>query len=220
MRKIWSILMILMLLPAIAAAPFHAEGGAGVRYDMVSCSPFVYTLGIGYCGFTLGYQHQWDSSFDLSLGYDLRAGKTMHNLFMIHTDYVPREGGWTDFSYVFSQRFLWDFLSLGYGVGLQGAVGYSEYGTKPFWSAYFLLSVDLSLVFEHYVLTGYLSMYHPNEREWKPVPVAGIRMEGRMTENHSIFIDAYARVTEILIDPVITVDALSIRAGYIYRGGI
>ena len=213
------IAILMLLLPAaLAAAPFYAEASAGVRYDTTSYSPFVYSLKAGYGGLSIGFQHQWESSYDASLSYDLAAGKTIHNLFLFHTDYVPDEGGWSDLAYVFSQRFRWGFFSLGYGIGVQSGVSYSEYGSPPMWSLYFLLSLDASLVFRHFAVTGYFTLCHPDEREWRPVPAAGIRAEVRIDWHHGIFVDAYARAAEMLIDPVIMIDTLSIRAGYVYRG--
>ena len=69
-------------------------------------------------------------------------------------------------------------------------------------------------------LSVYLTMTHPAERQWKALPVAGIRLDAEASEHSSFYLDIYAKAAEYLIDPVVTVSGYSIRVGYIYRGAI
>lgn len=152
--------------------------------------------------------------------YRFHISQNGKNLFIAHSNYTPSERGWSDAAYVFSQHFTWDYFTLGYGIGLQLGIAYSEFMNMPLWSLSYLLSIDATISLDYFSMRWYITTHHKDEREWKSVPVFGIRFESNIDENNIIFAEAYSRAVEILMDPVMTFDTVSVRAGYIYRGNI
>ncbi len=216
-KVISCILLLLSLLLPLPAADFSLSLSAGARIDQHPSDAFIYALGAEYENIGLSFQHQIDGGLDVALSYKLESGN-MNHLFSLSNDYIPREGGWSGALYLFSQDFRFGYFALGYGVGIQGAITYSDHTSHIGFSLAPLMHLYAGFASDYLSILAYASLSHPYDRTWRFKPYFGAIAEVLITDGHSLFADAYIACSEMLMDPVWTPYIWSIRAGYIYRG--
>ncbi len=219
-KRIATVFAAAMLLLPLPAVSFEAEGAIGYRSTTALSFPAASSISLSFDGFSAMFRGQGASQFDGIIAYDIAVGRTISNEFSFHSAYNPSEGGWSDLAYLFSQRFRWDFFALEYGLGISAGIAYSEYSSILSWSLSPLLALSGTFYIDPVSITLYFSMLEEWERDWKALPVFGLRLEWDIDGSSSIFADGYVKWAEYLMDPVAMISGYGIRLGYIYRGDI
>lgn len=219
-KRIIAVSAAFMLCLSVSAVCFEAEGMIGYRETTSLPFPASSSIDLSFDGFSFMFRGQGMSQFDGILSYDIKVGNTISNVFSFHTSYIPYEGGWSDFSYLFSQHFRWGFFSLGYGAGIAAGMAYSEYAYGVMWSLSPLLELSGTFHIDPASITLYFTMQDEWERDWKALPVFGLRLLWDIDGSSSIFADGYIKWAEYLMDPVAMISGYGVRLGYIYRGAL
>ena len=219
-KRIIAVLAASMLCLPVCAAVFEIEGMIGYRETTSLSFPASSSIKITYDGFSFLFRGQGISQVEGIVSYDAKVGNTISNIFSAHTSYIPPEGGWSDFSYVFSQHFRWDFFSLRYGAGISAGMAYSLYAADVTWSFSPVLALSGTFFMDPASITLYFTMQDEWERDWKALPVFGLRLSWDIDGSSIIFADGYIKWAEYLMDPVAMISGYGVRLGYIYRGDI
>ena len=161
-----------------------------------------------------------DERVDLSLEYGRNVGNTIEHIVSLHTAIYPSLGWLADAEYEFTQTFRWSFFSLGYGIGVQASMLWSDLLGEPLFALSPIIDANIGLHFGPVDLTGYFTMDHQAEREFKALPVIGANLSWRIGGHSMIYADAYIKMAEYLIDPTAMISGWAVRVGYIYRGRI
>ena len=219
-KRIIVFLMAAMLSFSVSAADFSLIGMIGYRETTSLSFPASSSIRLSFDGFSLMLRGQGASQLDGILSYDARVGKTISNEFSFHTSYIPAEGGWSDFAYIFSQNFHWGFFSLGYGIGISAGVAYSPYASNAVWAFSPLLELSGAFNIDPVSIELYFTMLDDWERDWKALPVFGLRLLWDIDGASSVFADGYIKWAEYLMDPVAMISGYGIRLGFIFRGDV
>ena len=219
-KRIIVFLMAAMLSFSVSAADFSLIGMIGYRETTSLSFPASSSIGLSFDGFSFMLRGQGASQFDGMLSYELETGRTLSNKFILNTSYIPSEGGWSGLSYLFSQHFRWGFFGLEYGLGLAAGAAYSEYSSLVMWSLSPLLKLSGTFYIDPASITLYFTMADEWERDWKALPVFGLRLGWDIDGNSSVFADGYIKWAEYLMDPVAMISGYGMRLGYSYRGMI
>lgn len=190
------------------------------RESTMTKVPYVISLEGGWNDLSITLSLQGlDEELNGSVKYDYRVGKTLHNEFRLHSEYFIKDrGGYSDLSYEFHQRFTWKYGGLGYRVGIMASLAYSSFSKDISWGLSPLLGLEGFLTFGPVLIEAYLRMNSDNEINWRAVPVAGLALEGTITEHQSISLEAYLKTAEYLMDPWYMVTSWAVKASYCYRG--
>ena len=216
LNKIRLILILLVLSSVLYAGDFSMNLAMGYRDSITTNAPIVLSFTADVDDFLISTQIQ-PKELSAGFGYDLRVGKTISNIFYLHTLYVPEEGGFSDLSYIFKQRFSWEYFAIGYGIGVQGGVSYSPYATTPLWSLSPLVLLGVDFKFNPVVLSFSLSLNNRLERSWKAVPIYDASIEFLLDEHSSVVISGFLRQAEYLMDQWHMMTAWGVSLGYVYR---
>lgn len=219
-KRIAMIMLSALLMMPLMAVSFEAEGMIGYRSTTALEFPATSSVRLSFDGFSVMFRGQGASQFDGMLSYELETGRTLSNKFILNTSYIPSEGGWSGLSYLFSQHFRWGFFGLEYGLGLAVGAAYSEYSSLVMWSLSPLLKISGTFYIDPASITLYFTMAEEWERDWKALPVFGLRLGWDIDGNSSVFADGYIKWAEYLMDPVAMISGYGLRLGYSYRGMI
>ncbi len=217
MKKFILLVVVLLLDIFIYAAEWNVGFFGGVRYRSISPDKFSYGLFAGYDDFSIHFSGISADDFLITATYDLDIGRTIHNNFIIHSDNVPEEGGFSTLSYVFSQLFSWKLMILGYGVGVQTGISYSPF-SSTYYSVIPLFDFRVGIHSDSFFSTIYCTMIHPETMEWKMTATAGAVAEIEIENGHFIFADAYFVFDNLIDVNTLVLSGWGIKAGYIYRG--
>ena len=218
MKKLVLLIAFLLLSFILQAASWNVGGFAGMRYRSISPDEFSYGLFAEYNDFSLHFSGITSDNFLLTATYDLTVGSTIHNNFIIHSDNVPGDGGFTTLGYVFSQLFAWKWMMLGYGVGIQAGISYSPYSSYLYYSFIPLFDCRVGINTDSFSSVFYCTMVHPETIEWKMTATTGVSAEVRFGKGHSVFADAYIVFDNLIDVSTFVLSGWGVRAGYAYRG--
>lgn len=215
------VFLLILFLPLFSLSASWSFGlSLGYRDSTMADMPLLTEIMGSYKDLDMRFSFQGGDELDLYLRYDLRVGKTMHNLFKTHSQYIPIDrGGYSDFSYEFSQFFRWKYGGLGYCIGLQVALAYSHFSRDVTWSISPLVAIDGELYFGPVDLGGYVSFNSDNERSWKSVPVIGVMVRGHINTHNTVIAEGWIKGQEYFMDPWLLIDAWGVKLSYSYIGG-
>lgn len=215
------IILFLFVSSTLSAGDFSLGLSLGFRQSHTLGGSSVINASASYDEWSLNIQMQELEEISGSLVYNNSIGRTLHNEFILHSLYVPEEGGFSDLSYVFSQNIkLWNCFRLYYGIGLQIGLAYSPYTVEYLWSLSPILKAGCELaLFPFSIGVGYtLNSY--TERSWKAVPIYEGYFEISFDKQNAIRLSGFMREAEFLVDPWHLITAYGIRVGYIYKGSV
>lgn len=218
-RKAFLIILVSLSTLSLGAVSFSAGLAGGYRVSEES-TPFNGELTLSISDFTLWTRLQGNERVDLSLEYGRNVGNTIEHIVSLHTAIYPSLGWLADAEYEFTQTFRWSFFSLGYGIGVQASMLWSDLLGEPLFALSPIIDANIGLHFGPVDLTGYFTMDHQAEREFKALPVIGANLSWRIGGHSMIYADAYIKMAEYLIDPTAMISGWAVRVGYIYRGRI
>ena len=218
-RKAFVILLLSLSVLPLGAVSFSAGVTGGYR-ESEEKVPYNGELMLSLSDVSLWARVQGSERVDLALEYGARYGNTIEHIFSIHSAIYPSLGNVVDAEYEFTQSFRWNFFSLGYGLGIQAAVLWSDLLRDPLFSLSPVVDLSMGFHFGPVDLTGYLTMDHIAEREFKALPVIGANISWRIGSHSTIYADAYVKMAEYLMDPDVMISGWAVRIGYVYRGRI
>lgn len=219
MKKLIITLVLICLFLPLYATPWSVSLGTGYRASVSTEYLRFVDAEVSVGDFSLYFRDHSFQVQDLSLSYDLRVGKTIHNEFVFHSEYVPIDkGGFSDFSYMFSQRFKISFFSIGYGVGAQVGLSYSAYSKELLWALSPLFRLETGFTFGPITFGIYGDLGSKFERLWKASPLIGAVLIAQMDEHNSITFDIYTQSAEYLLDPWFLPAVVAACISYTYRG--
>ena len=218
-RKAFIIILLSLSTLSLGAVSFGAgiTGGYRVSDERV---PYNGELTLSISDFTLWTRVQGDERVDISLEYGGNTGNTIEHIVNLHTAIYPSLGWFADAEYEFTQTFRWSFFSIGYGLGLQLSVLWSDLLGDPLFAISPIIDANIGFHFGPVDFIGYLTMDHIAEREFKALPVIGATLSWRIGGHSTIYADAYLKMAEYLMDPTTMISGWAVRVGYIYRGRI
>ncbi len=198
---------------------FSIEFGTGYRANIALKDDELrfFDLGLSYDSFSMYARSQALYVNEIEAEYDLKSGKHIHNKFIVHSQYVAEEGGFSDVSYIFALDFGYKHASLGFGFGIQGGIAYSEHSVGALYSLSPLVSVDFGLFFSPIRIIFYMDMASRFEHLWKASPLFGINLEALISDNSSIAADLYIQSAEYMVDPFFRPYSAAMRLSYKYR---
>lgn len=204
---------------AVYAGDFSIGGVLEYRDSNTTVDSNTFLASFGYDDTTFTFQLQEDE-YSATLSYQPRIGKSVSFNLITHTLYVPREGGFTDFSLVFNQNFRWKFFALRYSIGTQLGIAYSEYASFLSFSLSPIVGVGLDLIFNPVQISLDYGLNDDVERSWKAVPVARASISYSIHDNHLLVLSGFIREAEYLMDPWHMITAWGLSFGYTYRGSL
>lgn len=209
--------MLAVLLPLNAGV--SADISMGYRSDAAGSFPVPVSAELSGNGFTGRLMAAGDSSIAGGLSYSYALPFRIGLDASVFTGYAYGFGGWTDLLIGFHQDWDWGWYGLSYGFGLAGGLSYSEYADGIFWSISPALHIANIFRVDPFSFTLYAAFGHPWEMEWQLEPMLGLRIDARIAEGHSVYIDGYVKAGEYLFAPVSVIQSWAIRIGYVYGGG-
>lgn len=212
--------MLLSLSTLSLGAVSFSAGLTGGYRESEEHTPYNGELAFSVSDFSLWARVQGNERIDISLEYGNNQGNTIEHIFNIHTAIYPSLGWFADAEYEFTQTFRWSFFSIGYGLGIQAGILWSDLLCDPLFSLSPIIDANIGLHFGPVDLVGYLSMDHIAEREFKALPVVGATLSWRIGGHSTIYADAYLKMAEYLVDPSVMFSGWAVRVGYVYRGRI
>ena len=213
--------ILLLLLPAMLfAVDWSAGASLGARYRSTAPDLFYYSLSASYENLDFAFSGIGNDDIAADLRYDLSLGKTIHNEFIFHTDYTPGEGGYSSLGYLFSQQFRFSWFLLRYGIGVQGAVSYTPFADKPFYSLIPLLDLAIGFDIAPVSFIIYGTNASPDTSEWKLMLSFGTRCEVEISDEHLLFADGFIAIDNIMDMSDFTLSGWGVKLGYAYRGSV
>lgn len=215
--RLYLIIVFSMISSALFAGDFSLGMNLGYRNSSTTYCKSIFGLKAGYNDLSFEMQIQGRDEVAFSLLYDLKTGRTLHNQFLLHSLYVPNEGGFTDFSYIFMQMLKAGCLKFSYCLGLQLGLAYSPYSVEYLWSLSPLVALDVALCYKAISLGFYLGLNNTIERSWKAVPIYQAYIDVEINESNSLEVSAFMREAEYLMDPWHMITAYGVSFAYLYR---
>lgn len=155
---------------------------------------------------SLGWGSSGKKIFQSSLSYYNTFGK---NFFFNTSCTMESIGNDSIFSTLGGQlgiylgkRFIFSF-----SLGAQGAINFIRQIDGPLFSLSPLLSLSLGFKLSRFVFVSYLKMSHWAETTWKALPVFGMKLGYIFSDNYSIFLEAWCKSAEYLMDPWVVAES-------------
>ena len=213
---------LLFLCFALEAVTWEAGAYIGYRESTTTYEPLTLGAfgGIGPVELSVRFQNdEYTSRYDFSFCYDHNTRRSDHIL-QAHTAWMPEEGGWTDFSYIYAYRHRWGWFTLSVEAGLGGAFAWSVYSTMLTWAVSPVVGGRMVFhILQYADITLFATLCYPEERDFHFTPVAGGRVDVYLGPC-ALFFEGYAKSAEYIIDPWFTLNAYAVRIGCSYRGEV
>ena len=220
LRKACCLISLLFISSMLFASSWSVGASLGTRYRSTAPDLFYYFLSASYENLDFAFSGIGNDDIAADLRYDLSLGKTIHNEFIFHTDYTPGEGGYSSLGYLFSQQFRFSWFLLRYGIGVQGAVSYTPFADKPFYSLIPLLDLAIGFDIAPVSFIIYGTNASPDTSEWKLMLSFGTRCEVEISDEHLLFADGFIAIDNIMDMSDFTLSGWGVKLGYAYRESV